>query len=116
MSYLPKIQNNLTGTETGKYKIYKMGYSTTQATPAWQKKPEEWIATLNRGNYFLLSQYLQLEDASLDIQFAMADVPIASFWNVLNSYEVHQLLKKMLPVQGLSIFLAALRRHSSAES
>lgn len=109
--------NILTGNVTGRLKICRMAYSTTQATQAWKKNAEEWILTLNRGNYFVLNQYLQLEDVSLDIpQFVMSDVPIASFWNFLNSFEDPQLRRKMLPIQGLSIFLAAHRRHSSVES
>lgn len=85
----------MTGIRTGRPKISKMDYSLTRATPAWQKVTDDWFLHCNQGNYFLLNQYLNMDEVSLDIpQFQVAEVPTASFWNFLNVYENPQLIRK----------------------
>lgn len=95
-----------------------MDYSTTAPTQASWMTPEEWITHLNKGNTYLLQQYLNLpETCKLDLpKFRIGDAPLGSLWNFLQVYEHPLLLKRQLPVEGLVMFLTALRHNTSDES
>lgn len=72
---------------------------------------------LNRGNVRLLDQYLQLSEGSqLELpKFRTGDVPVASLWNFLQTYEHPAILQRQLPVEALVMFPTVLRQHTSEE-